>query len=87
MTRSECEKKLEEKLREIVDIYHEYKPGGRYLSLTYLDNDGDGYIQANNREWPADPKTGSTAGEDYDRPINFSSYTKNDENGGTDDAS
>ena len=85
MTRSECEKKLEEKLREIVDIYHEYNPGGRYLSLTYLNNDDDGYINVNNRDWPADPNTGTPAGEDHDRPICFVAYTKNDENGGTDD--
>jgi len=87
MTRIECEKKLEEKLREIVDIYHEYNPSGRYLSLTYLDNDGDGYIGVNNRDWHEDIDTGSPAGEDIDHPIHFSAYAKKDENGGTDDAS
>lgn len=68
MTRQECEKKILEKLEEIVDIYHEYHPSGRYLNLDYMsDEDGDFY-GFNNRYWVFDDPD-SEDGEDKDIPV------------------
>lgn len=38
MTRKECERAIAEKLREIWDIYQEYYPGGKDLSLIVTDH-------------------------------------------------
>ena len=37
MTRQKCEQKLLKKLREMVDILHEYSPGSKYLSASYCE--------------------------------------------------
>lgn len=37
MTRIEAEKRMLKMLAEIVEVYHEYNPGGQYLSLSYVD--------------------------------------------------
>ena len=70
MTRQECEAAILGKMQEIVDIYHGYHPDGKYLSLTYLDDNGDGYIQFNNRCWVFDDPENEN-GEDVDFPINY----------------
>ena len=62
MNRQQCEAAILEKMKEIVEIYHEYHPLGRYLSLTYLC-EGDDWIQFNNRYWED--------GEDVNIPIDF----------------
>lgn len=61
MGRIECEKAIIQKMREIMDIYHEYNPDGKRLSMTivndhysvnniYYDDDYDRQIDA----WIAD---------------------------------
>lgn len=71
MTRTECEKQIEKKFREIIDIYHQYNPDGKYLALAYVDDDGDGHISVNNRCWDACDETGREVGEDINFPIDF----------------
>lgn len=34
MNRAECEARIAKKLKEIIDIYAQYNPEGKYLSLT-----------------------------------------------------
>ena len=70
MTRQECETMILEKMQEIVDIYHQYNPDGRYLNLTYMDEENDGYIMFNNRCWTFDEEDRED-GEDVDFPIDF----------------
>ena len=67
MTRLECEQIIAQKLHEIVDVYHEYHPEGKYLSLCFNADDEEEMIQFNNRSWnlPDEP------GEDADMPINY----------------
>ena len=67
MNRGECEKAIIERLKEIVDIYHQYNQNGEYLSLTYIkdQNDGD-YIRAENEYW--------SSGKDYDTPLEVSIF-------------
>lgn len=36
MGRIECEKAIIEKMREIMDIYHEYNPDGKRLSMAII---------------------------------------------------
>lgn len=71
MTRKECEQAMEQKLREVIAIYKQYNPDGKYLSMTYLDDDGDGYVQCNNRCWD---KGDNGPGEDYiaNKVVDFS---------------
>ena len=38
MGRIECEKAIIQKMREIMDIYHEYNPDGEYLSMTIVND-------------------------------------------------
>lgn len=66
--RKECEDKILSLMQEIVKVYHEYRPGGNYLSLAFVD----GVMQCNNRNWPG--------GEDANSPIDFHCYKgmKND---------
>ena len=59
MTRQECEAAILGKMQEIVDIYHQYNPNGKYLNLTYLDDENDGYIMCNNRHWKFEEEGGS----------------------------
>lgn len=65
MNRQECEEKIAEKLREIVDIYHQYNPDGKYLAMAYLLSDEYESISANNRYWQD--------GEDQVMKIDYSS--------------
>ena len=57
MGRIECEKAIIQKMREIMDIYHEYNPDGKRLSMTvhnehysvnniYYDDDYEHQIHA-----------------------------------------
>ena len=69
MTQKECEKLIAEKLVEIVGIYHQYNPDGKYLSLTYMGGEGS-EIWCNNRFWDFSDE-GGEIGEDVDRPIIF----------------
>ena len=70
MTRQECEKAIADKMREIVGIYHNYNPDGKYISLCYMKEDGDETIHGNNRYWTAQ-NTDGVDGEDKDLPIDF----------------
>ena len=60
MTREECERKIFEKMLEIVDIYKEYNPEGEYLTLCMLNDD----LFANNRYY-------DDSSVDYRRRIDF----------------
>lgn len=53
MDRRQCESLIMEKLEEIVAIYHEYNPEGRYLSLTYINDSGE-YFDIVNRYYDED---------------------------------
>ena len=58
MNHAECVKAIKEKLDEISEIYHQYNPDGKYLSLCLSD---DGWAMFNNHYW----------GEDKNHGINF----------------
>lgn len=38
LSRIECESAILRKMKEIIDIYHEYDPDGNYISLCMLNN-------------------------------------------------
>lgn len=38
LSRIECESAILRKMKEIIDIYHEYDPNGNYISLCMIDN-------------------------------------------------
>ena len=38
LSRIECESAILRKMKEIIDIYHEYNPDGNYISLCMIDN-------------------------------------------------
>ena len=67
MTRQECEQIIAQKLHEIVDVYHEYHPEGKYLSLCFNADDGEAMFQFNNRNWDLP----DSRGEDVDMPIYY----------------
>ena len=71
MTREQCERELNKMIRMMIDIYHKYNPDGNYLSIAYINDDGDGYVTCNNHYHAANEEDGEPAGEDFDRPINF----------------
>lgn len=50
MGRIECEKAIIEKMREIMDIYHEYNPGGKRLSMSIIND----YYSVDNIYWKDD---------------------------------
>lgn len=77
MTRKECEQAMEQKLREVVAIYKQYNPDGNYLSMTYLDDRDDGYVQCNNRCWD---KGDNGPGEDYiaNKVVDFHTYQQDE---------
>ena len=55
MDRHDCEKIIIDKMKDIVDIYHEYNPEGEYLMLTYRkDDDGIDQVSFNNAHWEDD---------------------------------
>lgn len=45
LSRIECESAILRKMKEIIDIYHEYNPDGDYISLCMIDNES---IHVNN---------------------------------------
>ncbi len=65
MTRKECEEAIEQKLREIVEIYHQYNPQGNYLSMGYINDENGWSIMYNNSSWNANEKHDIEAGADY----------------------
>ena len=75
MNKEECEKLIAEKLHEIVDIYHQYNPDGKYLTLCYSDQEGGIYFSASNCYWEEkcndDGEVEIEAGEDADHPIDY----------------
>lgn len=71
MERNECERLLEQKFRELIDIYHKYNPEGTYLSATYMNDDGAGTVKINNRCWHFCEADGLEDGEDIDHPIDI----------------
>lgn len=52
MTREEAEKKIKEKLLEIIAIYKEYDPEGDFIDLSY----SEGCISFFNRYWESDKR-------------------------------
>lgn len=50
MGRIECEKAIIQKMREIMDIYHEYNPDGKRLSMTIVND----HFSVNNIYWEED---------------------------------
>ena len=61
MTKEQCEAIISGMMKQIIDIYHDYNPDGKYLNLAYVGGD---YWCFNNAYF----------GEDAERPINISSY-------------
>ena len=70
MTRHECERQIAEKLVEIIDIYHQYNPDGKYLAMFY-SGDEEQHISFNNRYWNIKDNIDSP-GEDVHMPLNYS---------------
>ena len=60
MTREECEKGLIERLKDMVDFYHQYAPEGKYLTFCYLEGKNKFY-HGGNEYWEN--------GEDEKHPI------------------
>lgn len=52
MTRETAEKKIKEKLLEIIAIYKEYDPEGEFIDLAYCE----GRLSFFNRYWESDKK-------------------------------
>ena len=83
MTREECENLIAEKLHEIAEIYIQYNPAGKYLSLSFLvtsadeANEAERYYQFNNEYW--DNTAIRSKGRDADCPINYSESVKIEE--------
>ena len=83
MTREECENLIAEKLHEIAEIYLQYNPAGKYLSLTFTSTDADEaneatrFYQFNNEYW--NDRTILSKGRDVDYPINYSESVKIEE--------
>ena len=50
MGRIECEKKIIQKMREIMDIYHAYNPDGKRLSMSIVND----HFSVNNIYWEED---------------------------------
>ena len=50
MTRDECEKQIEKKLREIEKIVQRYNPGNAYLEMCIIDGTGQFF----NEYWDTD---------------------------------
>lgn len=48
--REQTESKISKILTDIVDVYKEYNPGGKYLSLTFID----GVMFFSNESWKKD---------------------------------
>ena len=75
LTREECENLINEKLHEIVEIYHQYNPEGQYITLYYSDQAEGVFYGFNNRYWDKtvndEGEIEQPAGEDYNCPINF----------------
>lgn len=66
MTRAECEDKIKDLFNQILDVYKEYNPAGKYLSASLTENS---YCFINNCFW--EEGDGYERGDDYDTPINF----------------
>lgn len=69
LDKESCEKLMLEKINELLDIFHRYDPAGSYLSLAYINENDDNYLNC-------------YSFEDHGNmpPINILSY-KNKENG------
>ena len=51
MTRNQCERKLAQKIKELWEIYQEYNPDGKYLSVAITDGNP---FHCNNEYYNAD---------------------------------
>lgn len=51
VNRHETEEKLLDLLEEIIDVYHEYNPDGKYLSMFFSVVNGDPYVSVSNAYW------------------------------------
>lgn len=75
MNRTECETLIAEKLHEIVDIYHQYNPDGRYLTLSYSDQTDGLFYSAMNLYWEEvrdeDGNVKIEAGADVEHPFQY----------------
>ena len=68
MTREQCERLLLKKLHDIKNIYLQYNPDGKYLTLVFATDERGDYFQFNNRYWED--------GEDVNIPISYSEIVK-----------
>lgn len=68
LTRSECEKLIISKLKEIVELYHQYNPNGTYLNAYYLEDENHISYSAFNRHY--------ANGEDCDKPIDCTIFVE-----------
>ena len=66
MTRSECEERIKDLFDQIVDIYKEYNPNGKYLTASMVSGNS---LSINNAYW----EKGETyaKGDDYKIPLNI----------------
>ena len=82
MTRNECENLINEKLHEIVSIYHQYNPDGKYLGLFFAKSPDGNFYSFNNAYWPEtldeDGEIEQAAGEDVNFPIQYWKNEKED---------
>lgn len=67
MTRKEYEEAIYVRMKDIVEIYLQYNPNGKYLSMSYLE----GCFQCNNEHWHG--------GADEKVPIDFMISTREEE--------
>lgn len=83
MTREECEKLIAEKLHEIIDIYLQYNPDGRYLSMTFQKDENGRFYTIRNECWDQimndDGSVRVTRGNDFDTPIDYFESVKPEE--------
>lgn len=86
MTRAECEKLIAEKLHEITDIYLQYNPDGKYLTLYFQRDDNGTYYAFGNEYWDeAKDEDGNITreeGADVNIPVDYWEpiYNKKDGN-------
>lgn len=70
VNRHETEEMLLDLLEEIMNVYREYNPDGKYLSMSFSMVDGNPYVSVNNAYWPG--------GEDENAVITASRFCEED---------
>jgi len=51
MNRHNTEEKILDLLEEIMNVYREYNPDGKYLTMTFSVSEGKPYVSVNNAYW------------------------------------